>query len=75
MPFHHCVGTTVRTLTLTLFATTAGLLTASMAQAADAPAKAPPPARTEAQATAAGVLPPLLSGAGAPAPAPPQRLA
>ena len=42
MPFHHCVGTTVRTLTLTLFTTTAGLLTASMAQAADAPAKAPP---------------------------------
>lgn len=65
MPFHHCVGTTVRTLTLTLFATTAGLLTASMAQAADAPAKAPPIAWTEAQAKAAGVLTQVLSGTGA----------
>ena len=65
MPFHHCVGTTVRTLTLTLFTTTAGLLTASMAQAADAPAKAPPIAWTEAQAKAAGVLTQVLSGTGA----------
>ena len=65
MPFHHCVGTTVRTLTLTLFATTAGLLTASMAQAADAPAKAPPIAWTEAQAKAAGVLTQVVAGTGA----------